>query len=78
MAPISTKLDPDPEEQTHRLMAKAIDEGLQLQVGKLFSVLCTKYASEQHMIALEQFSNGISLARKAYRDAKVVVEEEPL
>jgi hypothetical protein len=74
--PISVKLDQGPDEVMHKLMVKAIDEGLQLQIGKLFGLLCTRYASEDHMIALEGFSTGVANARKAYHDAKVVVERE--
>jgi hypothetical protein len=64
-----------PDNEVNSVMLRGLDLALQAHIGVLFGVLCSG-ASSDASAALERFSTGIGIARKAYLDAKTIIDEE--
>lgn len=75
MAPIGIKTALDPDEEVERQMLKSLSQALESHMSALFSDLCYEVPSDAPA-ALKTFAERINVARKAYLDARTIINAE--
>lgn len=72
---ISVRSQSDPEVEVEAKMLKSLDHALEQRMSILFADLCCAVSTDAPT-ALNEFAEGVDAARKAYLDARTIIEAE--
>lgn len=72
---ISIKSQSDPNEEVEKQLAKSLNYALEQRMSTLFADLCCAVLTDAPT-ALNEFAEGVDAARKAYLDARTIIEAE--
>lgn len=72
---IAVRSQSDPNEEVEKQLVKSLNQALEARLSVLFADLCCAVSTDAPT-ALNEFAEGVDVARKAYLDARTIIEAE--